>query len=177
MDYNRTISGANPKQLSAEIFADVVIGSLFDFIKTVNGDDYVFQFNTTLTAPQEATFDGIISGHSPVAETDDSEPLFNENTYTEESTIVAGDVSGTWVVRSLGAAYANRDVEMKVYKSANNYIKIFGVREVGSSVPKYFPIRRQCTHMEVRADANGDIEILSTNADIIFEVTGRKPLT
>lgn len=109
-----------------------------------------------------------------VDNTDPANPVFNENTYIEESTIIAGSTSGAWVVRSLGPAYANNDVEMKVYKSANNTISQFGVREVGSSVPKFFPIRRGTIHMEVRANSNGEIEIQSNNTSIIFEVTGRK---
>lgn len=119
----------------------------------------------------------ILSASGQVVDnTDPNNPIFNENTYTEESTIIAGSATGLWVVRSLGLAYANHDVEMKVYKSANNNIAQFGVRELGSTVPKFFPIRRQTTHMEVRADSNGDIEIQGDDAAIIFEVTGKKPI-
>jgi len=109
-----------------------------------------------------------------VDNTDPANPVFNENTYIEESTIIAGSTTGAWVVRSLGIAYANSDVELKVYKTADNNISTFGVREVGSIVPKFFPIRRGTVHMEVRADAAGDIEIQSNNTNITFEVTGRK---
>jgi len=110
-----------------------------------------------------------------VDNTDPANPVVNPLTYVEESTIIAGDASGVWVVRALGAQYANKDVEMKVYRSTGNTTETMGVREVGSAVPKFFPIRRSTTHFEVKADANGDIEIISTTLDTVFEVTGTKP--
>jgi len=65
-DYNRTIVGAIPSQLSADIFADATIGALFDFIKTLNGDDYVFQFSRELTVPEEAQLDSVIASYTPL---------------------------------------------------------------------------------------------------------------
>jgi len=129
----------------------------------------------TIPASQIPSGVGVDSASGKIVDnTNPNNPVFNENTYVEESTILAGSSSGLWITRTLGLSYANCDVEMKVYKYADNTINTFGVREFGSTVPKFFPIRRQCTHMEVRADALGRIEIQADNNNIIFEVTGKK---
>jgi hypothetical protein len=105
--------------------------------------------------------------------TDPSNPIANENTYAENALIISGDNTSLWVLRSLGIEFANCDCEIKVYHT-DTTIHLFGVREYASIEPKFYPIEAGTTHMEVRSDVDGDIEILSESNTITFELTGTK---
>lgn len=108
--------------------------------------------------------------------TDPLNPVVNPNPFTEESTIIAGSGSGTWVLRGLGINYANKEIEMQVYASNGNQVANVGVRKVGSAVPKSFPLRIGSCYFQTVADASGNIEILSDNINKTFQVIGTRPL-
>lgn len=93
--------------------------------------------------------------------------------FTPEKTAVLGSNSGAWVVRSLGAAYANKILEIRISKSSNQLGKV-GARATGSVFDLSFSIGRGNCYFQVLADALGDIEIRSNRAAALFWIVGTK---
>lgn len=168
------------------IFSPRIEAFTIDFanIKDINGAAYsdgptwenYYETNTGFKQPPGSSGGVQSVTGGAVDNTDPYNPVVNMVPFTEESTIISGSSSGTWVTRSLGGSYANKEIEMIVYRSEGTEITV-GVREAGSTVPKFFPLGRGATRYEVKADGSGDIEILSTSNQATFEVTGTRPLT
>lgn len=133
-----------------------------------------FYTNNTGNFSQPSESGGVqsVSG-IPVDNSDPANVKVNIVPFSSESTIFTGSNTNSWVTRSLGVFYANRELQVSVYKVQNSR-QSAGVREVGSSVPKYFPIGRGTNFFYVLADNSGDIEILSSSNQSTFEVTGTR---
>jgi hypothetical protein len=93
--------------------------------------------------------------------------------FVEEKTPIAGSNAGAWVVRNLGASYANKRLEIIIQKN-NNAVSLAGVRAVGSAFDLSFILRRSQAYRQVTADAAGDIEIFSNNINADFYIIGSK---
>jgi hypothetical protein len=95
--------------------------------------------------------------------------------FTPEKTSISGSGTGTWIVRSLGVGYANKEVEVMVTRNAGGNGNLFGVRRVGSVLNLSFDLNRGSFYRTVLADQNGNIEMLSTDAtNNVIWITGTK---
>jgi hypothetical protein len=86
-------------------------------------------------------------------------------------TAIAGESSGTWQVRSLGAPCINKVVTVSINSNGNN--QTGGARGIGTGVENKFLLNNNsATDIVVQADSNGDIEIFGDNSGLTFFLTG-----
>ena len=93
--------------------------------------------------------------------------------FTPEKTAVMGSSSGAWVVRAIGAPYANRIIQVRTEKP-NNQVAAVGVRRFGSVFDLSFYHGRGNALFEVLVNGAGQIEIQSNRNNIDFWIVGTK---
>lgn len=90
--------------------------------------------------------------------------------FTELATAIAADSSGAWDTEDLDAGYASRVLEVIMSNNELDIANTMGVRAVGSSIERKLLVHEQeaggssLLDLLVKADANGDVQLYSSDA-------------
>src|SRR5690606_37697379 len=84
--------------------------------------------------------------------------------YNLSLSVITPTSAGAWVTRNLGIE--SRIVQIQIINNTGA-VRVIGVREVGSLATTFQAGTASC-YLLVKTDSNGDIEIYSNNASVVF---------